>query len=364
MDLITGVTFVAGFFLLIGGAELLVRGAANLAIAAGITPLVVGLTVVAYGTSAPELAVSIQSGLAGSADIAIGNVVGSNIANVLLILGLSAIITPLTVSQQLVRLEVPLMIGLSVILLLMGLDGQLNRLEGILLASGGIAYSVFAVWQSRRQQAALAESDGSNVQVERNVTTLMGQVGLIIIGLILLVAGANWLVNGAVTIARLVGLSELIIGLTIVAVGTSLPEIATSIMAAKRGERDIAVGNVVGSNIFNILMVLGFSAAVLPNGVPVSPSALYFDIPIMIAVAFACLPIFFTGYAIDRWEGWLFIGYYIAYTSYLVLYATNHDGLLPLFNNVMLLFVIPLTVITILISVWQHNQLAKLNKHS
>ncbi|MCB0210096.1 MAG: calcium/sodium antiporter [Anaerolineae bacterium] len=355
MSLITLSLFVAGFILLIGGADLLVRGASKLALAAGISPLVVGLTVVAYGTSAPELAVSVQSSFAGVADIAVGNVVGSNIANVLLILGVSAMIAPLAVSIQLVRFEVPLMIGLSVLVLVLGRDGQIGRGDGLLLFAGGVAYTVFAVWQSRREnsakkkaQAALSAED-EVPETPSHPKQILFQLGLIAIGLVLLVLGANWLVDGAVMIATHFGVSELIIGLTVVAVGTSLPEMATSVVASIRGERDIAVGNIVGSNIFNILVVLGLSGTVSPLGVAVSNSALVFDIPIMIVVAFACLPVFFTGSLIARWEGALFFGYYGAYVGYLILRAA-HQPLLPAFNLTMMAFVIPLTVITLIIS--------------
>ncbi len=357
MTIMTFFYLLAGFVLLIGGAELLVRGASNLALAVGISPLVIGLTVVAYGTGAPEVAVSLQSGFAGVTDIAVGNVVGSNIANILLILGVSAIIAPLAVSSQLVRFEVPLMIGASVLVWIMGLDGRLSTLEGAILMIGGVSYTGYAIWQSRRegQAAEDAEDDATTEQVPNNALTNAQQVGFMVVGLAMLVMGANWLVASATVIAQSFGVSELIIGLTIVAIGTSLPELATSIIAGFKGERDIAVGNAIGSNIFNVLIVLGLTASIAPDGVEVLPAATNFDLPIMIAVAFACLPIFFTGKAIDRWEGWLFFGYYVAYLLYLGLAASEH-AVLPVFNTAMLFFVVPLTVITIAISVWQQVQ--------
>lgn len=359
MSLQTFTLFIVGFVFLVYGAELLVRGASKLALAAGISPLVVGLTVVAYGTSAPELAVSVQSSLAGAADIAVGNVVGSNIANVLLILGISAIIAPLMVSVQLVRLEVPLMIGLSALVLLLGWDGRIGRLEGLLFFAGGVTYTVMTVWQSRREMTARKKEQSDdptidNIQVGKKL--IFFQLGLIAGGLVLLVVGANWLIDGAVSIATYFGVSELIIGLTIVAVGTSLPEMATSVVASLRGERDIAVGNIVGSNIFNILVVLGLSGAISRTGLEVSRSALSFDIPVMIAVAFACLPVFFTGSVIARWEGVLFLGYYVAYVTYLILNSTQQP-ILPAFNLAMMMFVIPLTTITLVVSViWAWRQ--------
>jgi cation:H+ antiporter len=343
---------IAGLALLIVGAEILVRGASRLAAAFGISPLVIGLTVVAFGTSSPELAVSVQSAFAGQADIALGNVVGSNIFNVLFILGISALIIPLVVAQQLVRLDVPIMIGVSVLVYLFGLNGQINRLEGALLFGGIIAYTVFLIRQSRKEnkevQDEYAQEFGAGKP--RSATQYLLNLVLVVAGLALLILGARWLVDSAVTLAQALGLSELIIGLTIVAAGTSMPEVATSIVAAVRGERDIAVGNVVGSNIFNLLAVLGLTSLVAPNGVPVPEAALALDLPVMTAVAFACLPIFFTGYRVARWEGAVFLGYYAAYVLYLILDATQHDAL-PLYSTVMLLFVVPLTALTLVVLV-------------
>jgi cation:H+ antiporter len=340
---------ILGLILLVVGAELLVRGASRLAAAVGISPLVVGLTVVAFGTSAPELAVSVQSALSGQADLALGNVVGSNIFNVLFILGLSALITPLVVSHQLVRLDVPVMIGVSVLLLLLSLDGVIGRWQGGLLFAGIVAYTWFLIGQSRRESAAAASSAGEVQDAGRGMRGSWGRnVALVIGGLVLLVLGSRWLVNGAIELASSLGVSELVIGLTIVAAGTSLPEVATSVLASIRGERDIAVGNVVGSNIFNILAVLGISGLVAPEGIEVVRSAVAFDIPVMTAVALACLPIFFSGYLIARWEGALFMGYYVAYTLYLVIHSADH-ALVPAFQTAMLFFVVPMTAITLLI---------------
>lgn len=347
MTPLTLALFIVGLGLLIVGAELLVRGASRLAGALGISPLVIGLTVVAFGTSAPELAVSIQASLAGQADVALGNVVGSNIANILLILGVSALVAPLIVSEQLIRLDVPLMIGASLLLLLLASDGRVSSLDGVLLFAGVVAYTVFLIRQSRRETAAAAAAADSDSLTESTGGGLVN-VGLLIAGLALLVLGSRWLVNGAVEFAETLGVSELVIGLTVVAVGTSLPEIATSVLATLRGEREIAVGNVIGSNLFNILTVLGVSSIVSPAGIPVAHAALTFDIPVMIAVAVACLPIFFTGHLIARWEGGVFVAYYIAYTVYLILKATEHDAL-PVFSNAMLAFVLPLTGVTLAI---------------
>jgi cation:H+ antiporter len=351
MDAGTVMIFILGLGFLVVGAELLVRGAAQLAAALGISPLVIGLTVAAYGTGSPELAVSVKAALAGQADIALGNVVGSNILNVLFILGLSALIVPLPVSQQLVWLDVPLMIGGSFLLLILALDGQLGRLDGVLLFAGVVIYTVWSIHQSRKENEQIREEYAKEFGAKKEFRgKWVFNVILIVVGLILLVQGSRWLVDGAVALAEVLGLSQLIIGLTIVAVGTSLPEVATSVVASLRGERDIAVGNIVGSNIFNILAVLGLASLIASDGVNVSPAALRFDIPVMIAVALACLPIFFTGHTIARWEGALFLGYYAAYTLYLILDATEHDAL-PGFSVIMIAFVVPLTVVTLLILV-------------
>jgi cation:H+ antiporter len=350
-----GLLIVGGLVVLVAGAELLVRGASRLATALGISPLIVGLTVVAFGTSSPELAVSLQSAFNGQPDLAIGNVVGSNILNVLLILGLSALIIPLVVAQQLVRLDVPIMIGASLLVWGLALDSGIERWEGLLLVVLMVGYVVFLVRQSlqEKQSAVRAEYEqeygGNNGRGGRQVgVNLM----LVAVGLAMLVLGSRFFVQGASDLARLLGLSDLVIGLTIVALGTSLPEVAASVMAALKGERDIAVGNVVGSNIFNLFFVLALTALFSSNGVPVSASALSLDLPFMVAVAFACLPIFLTRNLISRWEGALFLGYYIAYTLYLLLDGSGYPAAQQ-YRTFMLVFVAPLTAATLLVSVWR-----------
>lgn len=348
-----GLKIAGGLVLLVGGGELLVRGASRLAAAMQISPLVIGLTVVAFGTSAPELAVSIQAAMAGNADLALGNVVGSNIFNVLFILGASALIVPLVVSSQLVRRDVPVMIAASLLLLAFGWDGAINRVEGIFLFTGILLYTWWCVRQSRRESREVIQEFEQEWPSENQPSSSLSiNVMLIVVGLCLLGIGSTFLISGSVFVATSFGVSELVIGLTIVAAGTSLPEVVTSLTAAVRGERDIAVGNVVGSNIFNILCVLGVSSTIGPTGVAVSPSAMSFDIPVMIAVAVACLPIFVTGHLISRWEGALFLFYYVAYTIYLVLHATGH-GILQDYSSVMLWFVLPLTAITLGLSLWR-----------
>lgn len=351
--------FILGLLALIVGAEMLVRGASRLALSLGISSLVVGLTVVSLGTSAPELAVSVQSTWAGQVDIALGNVVGSNLFNVLVILGLSALITPLLVHQQLIRQEVPVMIGVSLLLWAMAADGGIGRLEGLLLVALLAGYTALLIVQSRRETASVqaevkAEYDEAFDERAQGWDAHWGvQVLLILVGLALLVQGSQWLVEAAVAFAQYLGVSELIIGLTIVAAGTSLPEVATSVMAAIRGERDIAVGNVVGSNIFNILAVLGVSASVAPSALAVAPAMLAFDLPIMVAVALLCLPVFFTGSEIRRWEGALFLALYVAYTLYLVLHTTGHDALED-YSLIMGTIILPLLTVVLLLLAWRH----------
>jgi cation:H+ antiporter len=288
--------------------------------------------------------------LDGRTDIAVGNVVGSNIFNVLFILGVSALIAPLIVHVQLIRQEVPIMIGASLLLLLFALDGRVSRPEAAMLLALLLAYTVFLVVQSRREtSAAQAEFEQEMPAAGGWDAHWAAQVGLVLAGLGALVLGSDWLVGAAVHFAKALGVSDLVIGLTIVAAGTSMPEVATSVTAAIKGERDIAVGNVVGSSTFNILGCVGVSGLVATGGLGVAPALLNFDLWVMIAVAFACLPVFLTGREIARWEGGVFLAYYVAYVAYLILAAQQHDAL-PTFSGAMLSFVLPLTVVTLAVS--------------
>ena len=363
MTLEIAVLLVAGLAILTFGADLLVRGSVKLAYFFGISPLVTGLTIVAFGTSAPELAVSLNSALEGNADIAMGNVVGSNICNILLILGLSAVLLPLVVRQQLIRVDVPIMIGISLLLYWLAMDGVVSRTEGLILFGIVIVYVAFLIWLEKRELPEVEKEYEAEYKPQEPITQrgalLNGIVA--VTGLTLLIVGADWMVDGAVQLARSLGVSELIIGLTIVALGTSLPEVATSVVAALKGERDIAVGNVVGSNIFNILSVLGLSAAIAPAGVAVSPTALAFDLPVMAAVAILCLPIFFTGSVISRPEGAILLFYYIAYLTFLILDATRSHAL-SWYREVMMLIVIPATVSYVFFEVFRHIRAARTSK--
>ncbi|MGB5631548.1 MAG: calcium/sodium antiporter [Waterburya sp.] len=348
MSPITFLTLIVGLVLLVIGAEFLVKGASKVAAILQIPPLIIGLTIVAYGTSAPEMSVSIMSSFSEqSADIAIGNVVGSNICNILLVLGLSSVVAPLVVTKQVIRSDVPIMIGVSLLLFVFALDGQLSKVDSVILFIGGILYTLSLIYQSSKQSTAQDEfTEEYGFSGEVTPTLWLKNIAFIIGGSILLIVGSSWLVNSAVTIAEYFQVSKLLIGLTIIALGTSLPELATSVVASFRGERDIAVGNVLGSNIFNILAVLGIAGTVAPNGIEVSPAVINFSAPVAIAVAFACLPIFYSGKRIDRWEGLLFLFYYLAYNGYLILDALNHK-ILPLYVNIMLFVAIPLTIIAL-----------------
>jgi cation:H+ antiporter len=263
----TVLMFFIGLIALVIGAELLVRGASRLATTLGVSPLVVGLTVVAFGTGAPELAVSVNAALSGTTDIAIGNVVGSNIFNVLLILGISALITPLVVHSQIIRQEIPILIGSCLLLFVLASDTRIAFMESLLLLAILVAYTVFLIVQSRKETREIKEEYAQeNNKTSKWDASIYIQVLLILVGLVLLVQGSEWFVDSAVTFARFMGVSDIVIGLTIVAAGTSMPEVATSVMAAIKGERDIAVGNVVGSNTFNILGCVGVTGLFAPEG--------------------------------------------------------------------------------------------------
>lgn len=348
--LILDIAFViGGLILLVAGGEALVRGASTLAQRVGVSPLVVGLVVVSAATSAPELAVTLGAVLSGEPDLAVGNVVGSNIVNVLFILGISALIMPLLIKRQIVRFDLPVMVGMSILLVVVSLDRQIGLFDGVLLLAGLVLHTIMSIIIGRREVAAGVEGAGlAPIPVPGKPVPLWLALVLLVVGIGLLVLGAQLLVDGAVSIATGLGVSSLVVGLTVVAIGTSLPELATSIIAVRRGERDMAVGNIVGSNIFNIGMVLGLPAIIVGQGIPVSPAAIALDLPLMLAAAIALLPIAFTGFVIARWEGALFVALYVAYTVYLVLASTEHDALEG-FTGVMLWFVLPLIALTLVV---------------
>ena len=336
--------FVLGLVALISGAEFVVRAASKLAGFFGVSRLVIGLTIVAFGTSAPELAISLKAGLADQTDLMMGNIVGSNITNILLIIGLTALVLPLKVNTNLIRFDVPVMIAISILLFFFALSGSITFVESAILAFLLVVYLVYLGFHGKNPSVPLDAEKEKSTPVLIFLYLVLG-----IAGLVLLINGAGWMVDSAIVLAQMAGVSELVIGLTIVALGTSLPEVVTSLVAAFKGERDIAVGSVVGSNILNILAVLGVSGLFIPE-INVQQSLITFDLWIMLAVSFACLPIFFTGNRIARWEGVIFLGYYIAYMVYLFLSSAEHAAL-NAYNSVMLYFVIPITILTVVVIV-------------
>jgi cation:H+ antiporter len=309
---------VVGLAALIAGAEFLVRGASRLATAAGVSPLVVGLTIVAFGTSSPEMAAGAGAALHGSADLALGNVIGSNIFNVLVILGIGAVVAPLGVASRLLRIDVPLVAAVSFGVFALALDRRFSRVDGALLVGTLVVYTAWLIIAARREKPAGSPRPPS---AEGPLDGSLAAVIMAITGLGALLLGAEWLVDGATRIAATAGVSERVIGLTVVAGGTSMPELATTIVASLRGERDIAVGNVVGSNLFNLTAVLGSAALLAPHGMAVSDRALAVDLPVMLATIALSLPVMLTGFEISRAEGLAFLAAFAGYTAWVVIDA-------------------------------------------
>ncbi|WP_285418081.1 calcium/sodium antiporter [Pseudomonas sp. efr-133-TYG-5] len=328
------IELLSGLILLILGAELMVRGAVRLAARLHVRPLIIGLTVVAFGSSAPQMAVSLQAAQAHTPDIAVGSVIGSSIFNILVTLGLSALIIPLRVSRQLVRLDIPLMIGASLLVFVFAWNEEISRFDGVLLLAALGLYLGLLLRQSRHSTRPHSE------QAQDPRAPWASNLLMIVVGLALLVFAGHLLLGAAVVVATDLGFSERVIGLTVVAVGTSLPELATSLIAAVRGQRDIAVGNVIGANLFNLLGVLGVTALIAPTPLSVSPNALDFDLPVMLGVAALCLPVFYSGYRVTRAEGLLLLGLYLAYGLHVVSFTTG----MPLagkLERLMLFYVLP-----------------------
>jgi cation:H+ antiporter len=344
VDLQSALSLLAGLVLLILGGELLVRGGSGLGRAMGLSPLVVGLTIVAFATSAPELAVSLDATLSGSPGLAVGQrrrqqhhqrPAGARPVGPAAARGRRVAADPHGRAGHGGGLRA----GAAD-----RLDGAVGRVEGVLLVVLLVAYVAWILRLSRRQGIDLPVPGAAVAAAPRPLR----DAALVVVGVALLVLGARLLVGAATEIAGAFGVSDLVIGLTVVAVGTSLPELATSVIAAVRGQREMAIGNVVGSNIFNLTVVLGLTAAVAPGGVPVDPAALRFDLPVMVAVAVALVPIVFTGRVIARWEAGVFLAYFGVYVGYLLLQASDHDAL-PAFSAVMLAFVVPITVLTLVV---------------
>ncbi|WP_397453815.1 calcium/sodium antiporter [Pseudomonas sp. NA-150] len=324
---------IGGLLMLVIGAEVSVRAAVRLAASLRVRPLIIGLTVVALGSSAPQMAVSLQAAFSSSPDIAVGSVVGSNIFNVLVTLGLSALIIPLRVPRQVVRLDIPLMIGASLLVFGLSYNGELSALDGGILLLSLLAYLMILTHQSRGH---LQKSPDT-----QHRTPWLRSLTRMVLGLLLLVFGARLLVQAAVIVAQDLGLSERVIGLTVIAGSTSVPALTTSLIAAIRGQRDIAVGNVIGSNLLNLLGVLGFTALIAPQPLSVSPNALSFDLPVMLAVAALCLPVFYSGYRVTRTEGVLLLALYFAYGLHIISFTTGMP-LADSLEKLMIRFVLPL----------------------
>lgn len=316
-----------GFLLLYYGAEWLVKGSSSLARSLGITPVVIGLTVVAFGTSAPELVVSLISSIKDKSMIAVGNVVGSNICNIALVLGMASVFRPITSHPSVTRRDIPLMLGISVYLLLLSLDSSLGRIEGATLFGGVILYTFFNYYIAMREskQAAGAQVAAPEAELEEIGYTASRpeQIFLILVGIIGVVGGAQLVVDSAVKIMQVLGVSEKFIGLTIVAFGTSLPELATSVVAALRKEMDISIGNLVGSNVFNILSVLGAASLVRPIPIPGGffESGLIIDYGVMMLTSFLPWLMMRRDFTVTRKDGVILLICYVGYLAYLIIKA-------------------------------------------
>ena len=325
--------FIAGFLLLVVGAELVVRGASRLAALLGVKPLLIGLTIVSIGTSMPELAVAITAGLQGSGPLAVANVAGTNLVNILLILGLSALIRPLALHLQVLNLDLPMMIVAAAALAGLASDGVLTQLEGLLMLLAAALYTV-AVVRASQEESQLVKKEFEDICGDgfmnscRPARSRRGDAILnrakyatiLLAGMAITVVGAGWLVDGSIAIARSLQVSEAVIGLSVVAIGTSAPELVTTIVATLRHERDVAIGNLLGSSIYNVLLILGLAALAAPSGLNVTRNLQLFDIPLMTLVALACVPVFLTGRCISRMEGGLGVAAYLIYLIWLVMF--------------------------------------------
>ena len=323
MHLVAITSFLAGLVVVIVGAELIVRGGSRVGALLGVSPMILGLTVVAVGTSTPEMAVGLTAAAEGNGGLAVGNIAGTNIVNILFILGLSAWIKPLPLQLLSLKLDLPVMVISAGALLWMAWDGQLSRPEGAQMVGAAVAYTIAMVYMSQReslpiQQEFSREYSASNLLPR--VATLQGTVSVLMLaaGIVVVVVGAELLVTGAVDMARSLGVSDAVVGLTIVAIGTSAPELATTIMATLKNERDIAIGNLIGSSTYNILFILGVTCLATPSGVPVDAPLLHVDLPLAALVALLCVPIFVTDRRISRTEGALFVTAYVVYLGTLI----------------------------------------------
>ena len=314
-----------GLILLVSGAELLVRGGVQLAARLGVPPIIIGLTIVAVGTSTPELAVGVSAALQGSGSLAVGNIAGTNVVNLLLILGLSALIRPLALELQTLRHDLPVMAAAAVALLLLAWDGTISRAEGSVMVLAGLAYTGAVVFWARRESRAVKADFAREYEAPprwRISRETAWSAASLVGGIATVVVGADWLVDGAGEVARRLGVSDTVIGLTIVALGTSAPELVTTIVSTLRQARDIAIGNLLGSSVYNILIILGVTAIVPPAGLEIDPALVRIDIPVMLAATLACIPIFLSGRRVSRVEGGILVAAYVAYISYILVART------------------------------------------
>lgn len=346
----TVLLFIVGLVTLIIGAELFLKSVDKFGLAWSVSPVVMGLTVVAFATGAPELAISLQAAAEGKPDLVLGNILGSNIANILLILGIAGLVKPLNITNRIIKVDVPVVIAASVLLYVLAMDGSLTVVDGFIIFGALVAYSIFMYSQIKKDRSANKSNKEEQPALDEPVTTLFygKYIFLLLAGLVLIVMGSRWMVESAVEIAGMLGISELIIGLTIVSIGTSLPEVATSLSAVRRDDSDTAVANVMGSNLYNILLTLSLTIIVAPGALDVSVDAINLDLPFMVIVACACLPLFWPAKELGRPEAAGFLFYYLAYISYLVLIALQHP-LKETMEWAMVWIIIPLTVVMILI---------------
>lgn len=319
--------FLGGLVVIIVGAELVLRGAARIAAMLGLKPIVIGLTVVAIGTSMPELAVGITAVIEGKGPLAVGNIAGTNMFNILLILGLSAAIRPLPLQMLSIRLDVPVMIAAAVGLFVMAWDRVLTRTEGAVLVSSSVVYTIALVRLSRRESPELKQEFAEEysrkaLAAGRGAAHGAWNALLLLVGMALTILGGDLLVAGAIEVARAIGVSDAVIGLTIVAVGTSAPELATTIVSTLKDDRDVAVGNLIGSSITNILVILGLTSLAAPEGIDVSLDVLWIDLPLAAAVAAVCLPVFRSDRSVSRREGLAFVATYAAYLTTILFLRT------------------------------------------
>ncbi|MDH3293491.1 MAG: calcium/sodium antiporter [Acidimicrobiia bacterium] len=365
--LIAVVSFLGGLVLLLVAGRILVDASTRIGAVFGLPATVIGLTIVAGGTSAPELAVVLQSLRVGDPELAVGSIIGSNIANILLVLGLAALVGSIKVSSRVVRIDIPFMIAASLTVLVMAIDGQLSRGEGLLLVAALVAFISWTIRSNGRSEAegrSTREAGAPSRTPDRSLRLAgarlsswgwVAEMTLLGISIGGLAAAARFVVAGAEQIAINLDLPELIVGLTIVALGTSAPEIATTLVAAIKGQRDLAVGNAIGSNIFNLLLVLGLSSTIGSGGLSFSADAVSLDLPIMVVAAVACLPLVFWDHTLRRWEGGVFVAFYLAYLTFLGLDATDHWMGDP-FAVVMVSFVAPITVLTIAVIIVRRHR--------